>query len=108
MDLSTIQNPKPVSAFFKKIYPLQDNFPALICHPMADESVFICRQESGGSGGGMWRKKLPQKVSDGKKITINYSSALSSMYIISQCFNNTAGFIHKQVFNCFILGYLHV
>jgi hypothetical protein len=33
-----------------------------------------------------WRKtqKLPQKVSDGKMITMNHSCALPSMFIISQ------------------------
>jgi hypothetical protein len=40
-----------------------------------------------GAGGQDFRKtqKLPQKVSDYNKITINHSCVLSSMYIISQC-----------------------
>jgi hypothetical protein len=51
-------------------------FPALICHHS--------RQGGGGGGEGHKTHKLPQKVSDGKKTTITYSCALSSMYMISQ------------------------
>ncbi len=56
--------------------------------PRVGQNKFIYRQGVGGGEAQELRKtqKLPQKVSDGKKNTINYSCALSSMYVRVQQF----------------------
>jgi hypothetical protein len=61
--------------------------------PRVGQNEFIYRQGVGGGEAQELRKtqKLPQKVSDGKKITINYSCALSLGY---NNFNNLVALIH--------------
>ncbi len=98
MDYLAVQTPS-ICQLFLKIDP-KENFPALFCHPIADESAFICRQRvgwlgwgNGGAGGGGVRRNCRKKSLMGKS-TIKYSCALSSMYIISQC---TKKFIKPEI-----------
>jgi hypothetical protein len=76
MDQLTIYRHQSIRRLFLKIY-LQENFLAFICHPSRGKCIHL--QTGGGGGGGegaipAQKKKLPPKVSDGKKI--NYSCAL--------------------------------
>jgi hypothetical protein len=51
--------PKHLSLFLK--IDLQENILALICHLVADESVFICGQGGGGKGDGAKHRNCRKK-----------------------------------------------
>jgi hypothetical protein len=64
---------------------LQENVLALICHLVADESVFSCEQGGWGKGDIAIHRNCREKslmVTD--HYQLQYSCALSFMYIISQ------------------------
>ncbi len=82
-------------------------FPALICNSSRRKCIHLQTW-----GWGPWRggREVAQDTEIAAK-SLWWSLSLFMcivVYIISQCSNNSARFINKQVFNGFNLGYLHV